>query len=114
MEQAIADNLDPGLSVFVSAVFSMHDPSLLADLLREAGFSDVRSTEYTATFDLPGPAEFLWSYIDLTPMGSLVAGAPEEAQAAMERQFVERSTAWVVNDRIPVEQPMVLAWGVRS
>ena len=59
IERAIADNLDPGLSAFVSAVFSMHDPSVLADLLREAGFDDVRSKEYTATLDLPGPAEFL-------------------------------------------------------
>jgi SAM-dependent methyltransferase len=58
MEQAIADNLDPTLSAFVSAVFSMHDPSVLADLLRQAGFGDVTSQEYKATFDLPGPAEF--------------------------------------------------------
>jgi ubiquinone/menaquinone biosynthesis C-methylase UbiE len=114
MEQAIADNLDPGLSTFVSAVFSMHDPSVLADLLQEAGFGDVTSKEYTATFDLPGPAEFLWNYINLTPMGPLVADASEEAKAAMERQVVEAWTPSVVNGRIPVEQPMALAWGVRS
>ena len=35
MEQAIADNLDPALAAFVSAVFSMHDPSVLADLLQD-------------------------------------------------------------------------------
>lgn len=113
MERAIADNLDPGLSAFVSAVFSMHDPSVLADLLRAAGFSDVTSKEYTATFDLPGPAEFLWNYINLTPMGPLVADAPEEAKAAMERQVVEAWTPSVVHDRIPAEQPMALASGVR-
>ena len=113
MEQAITDNLDPGLGVFVRAVFSMHDPSVLANLLQEAGFSDVASKEYTATFDLPGPAEFLWDYINLTPMGTLVADAPHEAQAAMERQFVEAATPSVVNGRLPVEQPMALAWGVR-
>ena len=114
MEQAIADHLDPALSGFVSAVFSMHDPSALADLLREAGFADVTSREYTATFDLPGPAEFLWNYINLTPMGPLVADAPEEAKVAMERQVVEAWTPSVVNGRIPAEQPMALATGVRS
>jgi hypothetical protein len=114
MERAIAENLDPGLGAFVSAVFSMHDPSALEDLLQEAGFGDVTSKEYTATFDLPGPAEFLWNYINLTPMGPLVADAPEEAKAAMERQVVEAWTPSVVDGRTPVEQPMALAWGVRS
>jgi ubiquinone/menaquinone biosynthesis C-methylase UbiE len=114
MEQAIADNIEPGLGAFVSAVFSMHDPLELADLLQDAGFVDVTSKEYTAMFDLPGPAEFLWNYINLTPMGPLVADAPEEAKAAMERQVVEAWTPALVNGRLPVEQPMALAWGARS
>lgn len=92
----------------------MHEPSVLADLLQAAGFADVKSKEYTATFDLPGPAEFLWNYINLTPLGPLVADAPEEAKAAMERQVVEAWTPSVVNGRIPLEQPMALAWGVKS
>jgi ubiquinone/menaquinone biosynthesis C-methylase UbiE len=113
MQQAIADNVDPSLGAFVGVVFSMPDPSVLADLLLDAGFGDVKSKVYTATFDLPGPAEFLWNYINLTPMGPLVAAAPEEAKAAMERQFVDAATPSVVNGRIPVEQPMALAWGER-
>ena len=92
----------------------MHNPSMLADLLQQAGFDDVTSKEYTATFDLPGPAEFLWNYINLTPMGPLFADAPDEAKAAMERQVVEAWTPSVVNGRIPVEQPMALARAVRS
>jgi ubiquinone/menaquinone biosynthesis C-methylase UbiE len=114
MEQAIADHLDPGLSAFVSAVFSMHDPSALADLLQAAGFGNVQSRQYTATFDLPDPAEFLWSYINLTPMGPPVADAPEDAKAAMERQVVDAWTPSVVDGRTAVEQPMTLAWGERS
>lgn len=114
MEQAIADNLDPQLGAFVSTVFSLHDPSVLAGLLQAAGFGDVASKEYTVTFDLPGPAEFLWNYINLTPMGELVADVPEDAKAALERQVVEAWAPAVVNGRIPVEQPMALAWGVRS
>jgi ubiquinone/menaquinone biosynthesis C-methylase UbiE len=114
MEQAIVDNIDPGLGAFVSAVFSMHESTVLAGLLQDAGFSDVGSKEYTVTFDLPGPAELLWSYINLTPMGPLVAAAPEDATTAMERQVVDAWSPAVVNGRIPVEQPIALAWGVRS
>ena len=50
---------------------------------------------------------------DLTPMGALVGDAPEEAKTAMERQVVEGWAPHVVNGRMPVEQPMALAWGVR-
>ena len=114
MEQAIADTLDPSLGAFVSAVFSMHDPSVLAGLLQEAGFGDVSWKEYSAIFDLPGPVEFLWNYINLTPMGALVGDAPDAAKAAMERQVVAGWAPHVVNGRMPVEQPMALAWGVRS
>jgi ubiquinone/menaquinone biosynthesis C-methylase UbiE len=113
MERVIADNLDPGLGLFVSAVFSMNDPSGLADLLQKSGFGDVTSEEYTVTFDLPGPAEFLWNYINLTPMGPRAAEAPEEAKAELERQFVERWEPFVVNGRLSVDQPMALARGVR-
>ena len=114
MERAIADNLDPGLGAFVTAVFSMHDPSVLANLLKEAGFTDVQAKEYDATFDLPAPLEFLWNYINLTPLSTFVADAPEEAKAALERQFVQAAESAVVDGRLPVVQPMALAWAQRT
>lgn len=113
MEQAIVDNLDPALGAFVTAVFSMHDPAELGALLTDAGFGEVSSAEYVTTFDLPGPAEFLWEYVNLTPMGPIVADAPDAAQAAMERQVVEAWTPHIVDGRTPVDQPMALAWGKR-
>lgn len=115
MQRAIADNVDPQLGVFIGAVFSLPDPATLASLLQDASFTDVASTDYTATFDLPGPpAKFLWNYINLTPLGPLLAEAPEEAKAAMERQFVDAWAPPVGNDRIPHDQPIALAWGSRS
>lgn len=114
MEQAIVEHVGPELGAFVSAVFSMHDPSALAGLLGDAGFTNVSSKEYTAHFTLPGPAEFLWNYINLTPMGPIVAQASEEAKASMERQFVESWTPHVVDETIQLDQPIALAWGRRS
>ena len=111
MEQAIVEHIGPELGGFVRAVFSMHDPDALATLLRTAGLHDVSATMSTATFQLPAPAEFLWQYINLTPMGPFVAQAPHEAQAAMERQVVDAWRAFVVNGKTLVEQPMVIASG---
>lgn len=113
VEQAIVEHIDPQLGAFVSAVFSMHDPDVLVALLRDAGFHDVAGREYTATFDLPGPAEFLWNYINLTPMGPLVAEAPEDAKTTLERQVVDAWQPHVVDGRIPLEQTMALAHGRR-
>jgi len=111
MEKAIVDHISPELGGFVRAVFSMHDPDAVATLLRDAGLGEVSATVSTATFQLPSPAEFLWQYINLTPMGPFVAQAPEAAQAAMERQVVDTWQPYVVDGATLVEQPMVIASG---
>ena len=109
MEQAIADHISADLGGFVRAVFSMHDPSAVAELLRTAGLRDVEAHESAATLRLPGPAEFLWQYINLTPMGPFVAQAPEAAQRAMERQVVATWKPFVVDGATPFDQPVVIA-----
>ncbi len=111
MEQAIIEHINPELGGFVRAVFSMHDPDALAALLREAGLEGVSATTSTAALQLPSPAEFLWQYINLTPMGPFVAQAPESAQSAMEQQVVETWQPYVTNGTTLVDQPMVIATG---
>ena len=111
MERAIVDHISPELGGFVRAVFSMHDPDEVAGLLRSAGLDAVESRESVATLRLPAPAEFLWQYINLTPMGPFVADAPDAAKAAMEQQVVETWAPYVVDGTTPVDQPMVIATG---
>jgi ubiquinone/menaquinone biosynthesis C-methylase UbiE len=111
MERAIVDHISPELGGFVRAVFSMHDPEAVATLLREAGLDDVSSTVSTAALQLPAPAEFLWQYINLTPMGQFVAQAPEAAQSAMEQQVVEHWQPYVIDGGTRFDQPMVIATG---
>jgi SAM-dependent methyltransferase len=111
MERAIVEHISPELGGFVRAVFSLHDPGVVGSLLRDAGLKDVSSTVSTATFQLPATAEFLWQYINLTPMGPFVAQAPQAAQLAMERQVVEGAERFAVDGQTRVEQPMVIATG---
>lgn len=114
MEQSIVEHISTDLAGFVRMVFSMHDPGVHRTLLRNAGFDDVESSIYSATFDLPGPAEFLWQYINLTPMGPFVANAPEAARNAMENQVTTTWAPYVRDGRTPIQQPMILATGARS
>jgi SAM-dependent methyltransferase len=111
MERAIVDHIGAELGGFVRAVFSMHDPDAVGALVRDAGFNDFNARESIATLQLPGPADFLWQYINLTPMATFVAAAPESAQAAMEHQFVDGAQSFVVDGGMHVAQPMVIASG---
>lgn len=111
MEKAIVDHISPDLGGFIRAIFSIPDPDVLADLLRDAGLRDVTARTYTAAFRLPPPAEFLWQYINLTPMAPFVARAPEDAKAAMEREVVEGLEPYVSDGRTPLDQPMGIGTG---
>ena len=111
MERAMVEHISTDLGGFVSAVFSMHDPEAVAELLAGAGLREVSAREATCTFRLPAPAEFLWTYINLTPMGAFIDNAPVDAKAALERQFVEGAQPYVVDRITVVEQPMVIATG---
>ncbi|HTL83851.1 MAG TPA: methyltransferase domain-containing protein [Acidimicrobiia bacterium] len=113
MERALTKHINSDLGGFVRVVFSLPDPELLASLLGAAGFADVSATTPTARLDLPAPAEFLWQYINLTPIGPFVAEAPESAKLAMEREVVDSWQPYVAEGRTIVEQPMVIARGVR-
>jgi hypothetical protein len=91
----------------------MHDPEDVASLLRDAGLIEVTAAASTATLNLGAPAEFLWQYINLTPMAPLVAQAPARAQEAMERDVVESWQSFVRNESMSIDLPMVVASGRR-
>jgi SAM-dependent methyltransferase len=111
MEQALVDHISADLGGFVQAVFSMHNPEDVASLLRGAGLVDVAAAASTATLNLGAPAEFLWQYINLTPMSPFVAQAPATAQEAMERHVVKAWQPFVHNDMLSINLPMVVASG---
>ena len=113
LEQALVEHISADLGGFVRAVFSMHDPDAVAALLRDAGLRDVTANVSPTALRLPAPAEFLWQYINLTPMGPVVAQASEAARSAMERLAVEAWQPYVVDGTIQAEQPMVVATGRR-
>jgi ubiquinone/menaquinone biosynthesis C-methylase UbiE len=113
LAQAIVDHIHPDLGGFVRAVFSMHDPALLSALLQDAGLDDVRVRAARTALRLPGPAEFLWQYVQLTPLGSFVAQASDAARAAMEQQVVETWRPYTADGATSFEQPMVLARAAR-
>lgn len=106
-------SISADLGVFVRLVFSMHDPGAVAGLLRHARRDDVSASVTTADLRLPPPKEFLWQYSNITPMAPIVAAAPEEAKAALERDVVHGWAPFVTDDRLAGRQPIMIAAGRR-
>lgn len=109
MDEGLARHISPELAGFVGMVFSMDDPDALAKRLVEAGFEQVETTTTTTTLRLPAPVDFLWQYINLTPMGEVVGAAPEAAQTALEDDVVAQWQAFTEDGGLVVHQPMVIA-----
>lgn len=107
MDDAIAAHVNPDLAGFVGMVFSLHDERVLADLFGDAGFSDVDVSTYQKVFDLPAPRDFLWQYINCTPMSMFMAGVAPETMDALEADVVERWAPFTNGERMRYEQPIV-------
>ena len=88
VDEALGRHIGPDAAQFVRVVFSLHDPSGIDDLIRGAGFQDVRVERRTKILRLPPPEEFLWQYVESTPLSALAAKAGEETRAALERDVV--------------------------
>lgn len=108
MGQALARHITPDLAGFVAAVFSLHDPSEVEGLLRDAGLVDVTVEATTKTLRLPPPAEFLWQYVHATPMGALV-GEGDDRWEKVERDVVAQWQEFVDDGGLVLEQPVVVA-----
>ncbi len=73
---------------FVHQVFSLHDVAQVRDMMDAAGLRDVTVLAEAKTLHLPAPKEFLWQYVHSTPLVAVVANAPSDARAALERDVV--------------------------
>lgn len=86
----IAEHLDAALGPFMHAVFSLHDPSAMAERLERAGFRHVVVRTQTKTLRVPPPTEFFWRYLRCTPLAGALARLSEQRRAALEREVVAR------------------------
>jgi hypothetical protein len=58
---------------------------------------------------LPSAQEFLWQYVQSTPLAGLVEQADSDTLAALERDVVDGWRPWVRGDRLASQQGMIIA-----
>lgn len=108
MDDAFARNIPAGAE-FVQMVFSLNDTGAIEQLFRSAGFGDVTVRAYEKVFNLPSPQEFLWQYIQSTPLSGLVAEADGDVLAALERDVVTGWQPWARDSGMSYPQEVLVA-----
>lgn len=109
LTEALARHVGQQAAAFSDRVFSMHDVDELRELVRGAGFRDVRVEARPKRLRLPEPAEFLWQYVRSTPLSQPVAQASEASLAALERDVREGWRAFVEDGVLSLQVGMTTA-----
>ncbi|HEX5052108.1 MAG TPA: methyltransferase domain-containing protein [Planctomycetota bacterium] len=90
MAEGLARHIGPEAAGFVKQVFSLSDTAEIGDLVGGAGFEDVSVRSDTRTLHLPAAEQFLWQYVQSTPLAGAVAQVDDERRGALERDVVAR------------------------
>jgi ubiquinone/menaquinone biosynthesis C-methylase UbiE len=109
MTDALARHLSSEAASFGDLVFSMHDVDELSELMRSAGFQGVDVQAKPKTLRLPAPRDFLWQYIDSTPLAETVRQAGEAKRATLERDVCAQWQAFVVDGAMQLQVGMTTA-----
>jgi ubiquinone/menaquinone biosynthesis C-methylase UbiE len=113
MTDALARHLGPGAASFGDLVFSMHDIDELRELMRSAGFRNVEVEAKPKTLRLPAPADFLWQYINSTPIAEAAAQAGEAERTSLEHEVCERWQDFVVDGSLTLQVGMTTATALK-
>lgn len=100
MAESLSRHVGPQAAGFVHAVFSLHEEDEVRDLLDGAGFSDVDVRSKPTPLDLPAPGDFLWQYVQSTPLAAAFSSLDDEGRAAVEQEYADECQSFVKGGRM--------------
>ncbi|MGY3622544.1 class I SAM-dependent methyltransferase [Bradyrhizobium sp. USDA 10063] len=103
MRDALGRRIGPKAAEFERTVFSLHDEAEIRKLFEEAGFGKVEVEAATARLGLPEPRDFLWQYINSTPMVDMVMRVDEATRTAFEREVTDKWQPFRANSGMTFE-----------
>ena len=109
LHEVIDRHLGAEAAGFVHAVFTLHDPAEVEKLLTAAGFAEVEAEHRALPVRLDGPANFLWQYLQGTPLAMAVAEIDHDARMALQMETVERWQPYVDGDGMAMDPGLVVA-----
>lgn len=113
IDEALTTHVGPGASMFVHAVFSLHDADQARALTEAAGFDRVTVETSKVPLRVAPPADFFWQYVRSTPLAAVAAELDEQTRAALEAEVVERCARFVDGDASLMEPGLLTVIGHR-
>jgi ubiquinone/menaquinone biosynthesis C-methylase UbiE len=107
MADALKNYIGEKAAGFVSSVFSLYDSDEIKELASRAGFRNIQINTYKKELHLPKIEEFLWQYIQSTPLADVVSEADEASCMALEKNVAKRWQSISENGSVVYAQPMV-------
>ncbi|MEX2284948.1 MAG: methyltransferase domain-containing protein [Gemmatimonadota bacterium] len=108
LDREIARHVSTEASAFVHAVFSLHDPQEMRDLLSEAGFESQTIRAHGKQLNPPSPRDFMWQYIHCTPLMALLPQSGNAQTAALEPDVVAGWQPWVTGNGMSYDQAVLV------
>lgn len=109
--EELGNHISPEAAGFAGQVFSLHDEDILRQLMEETGFQNIDLRTYKKTFALPPSREFLWQYVQSTPLAPLISEAGKDTQQAFENDIVNRWKKFETNGTMTYQQKIILSTG---
>lgn len=103
---ALTKHIDQDAAPFVHAVFSLNDADEIRQLARDAGFEKLSVNQATKPLELPPAKDFMWQYINCTPMVNPVSAATNDQRLSLEREVCERWQTFSSGDGLAMEVGM--------
>ena len=111
LEEALAARYTPEVAAFVRVVFSLYEPDEVRGLMADAGFRRIDTRAHTKTLHLPSPEEFLWQYVNSTPLATAAADLDDHARTAVTRDVVAAWRPFTQQGRLVLELGFSIATG---
>jgi len=105
--EAMERYINPGAKEFVYTVFSLNDTDEIRQLVRDAGFSEVDVEANFKTMSLPSPKDFLWQYVNSTPLAGVLAVADEKDRTSLEKEVIDQWHHFVDDGTFMYDQRMI-------
>ncbi len=109
LHDVLADHLGAEAAGFVHAVFSLHEPDRLRELLSHAELTGTEVHQSSIPLRLDEPADFFWQYMLSTPLAVAVADLDERDRVTLERDVVTRWQPFVTERRLVTDVGFILA-----
>jgi len=109
LAEAMERHISPSAKEFVNNVFALNNTDGIRQLISDASFSDVDVEAKQKALTLPAPKNFLWQYVNSTPLAGDLAEADEEASISLEKEVVDRWQDFVDDGAFIYEQRIVTA-----